>query len=196
MARENKMKVEAWRTRRAEKEARTRETAEKEARRAAAVRRAVFEEGREAREARARARANERAERAEKVARATTSGRSSEAMLTYFRARDAMDVRRRTEEIERARGEEERLARELRLRAATSRKAPVVPRSVERAASATEAWLRRRAATMDDHFRVMEDDLDVFERANRLGWILNAREHRRATPRWRTIEPGVALREY
>ena len=148
---------------------------------------------RDARDARAReTRAEVRAREARTAARAREGDgrRANAALMMYFRARDASETARRREAVERVRGETAATARELRLRAATSRTAPVVAPSFARVASATAAWLYRRAATMDEHFRVMDGELDVFERASRRGWILDETASRRATPSWRDAIPS------
>ena len=89
------------------------------------------------------------------------------------------------------------IERELRLRAATARRAPLVARSRERAASWTEsAASRARAAALDFERVVERDDLDVFERARRQGWVLREKYHRKAVPEGRVRAPGVHAREY
>lgn len=192
VAREN---VAAWREMRA-REAAMRALRDevnaveaREARAREIRREAVAREARE-RERRTRARARRTAAAAVATSAREGGGRANEALLAYFRARDASETARRREAVERVRGELAAAARELRLRAATSRTAPVVARSSARAASATESWLYRRAATLDEHFRVMDGELDVFERANREGWILDDARRRRATPSWREAIPS------
>lgn len=89
------------------------------------------------------------------------------------------------------------IERELRLRAATARRAPLVARSRERAASWTESAVSRARAAALDFERVVERrDLDVFERARRQGWVLREKYHRKAVPEWRVLAPGVHAREY
>jgi len=104
-------------------------------------------------------------------------------------------VRRRRDAI--AALDVETAERELRLHAATARARPFVHRSRERAAGWTEAAARRFVATTLERERV--DDLDVFARAARQGWVLDAHKYRRTAPRWRVLDPrrgGVVIREY
>jgi hypothetical protein len=115
--------------------------------------------------------------------------------LARRQARDAAATRRRRDAI--AATDVDIAARELRLRAATARARPFAHRSRDRAAGWTESAARRFVATTLERERV--DDLDVFARAARQGWVLDARKYRRTAPRWRVLDrrgDGVVIREY
>ena len=126
-------------------------------------------------------------------------GGTDDALVSFGsrarQARDAQTVRRRRDAI--AALDVEIAERELRLETATARARPFVHRSRERAAGWTEASARRFVATPLERERV--DDLDVFARAARQGWVLDAHKYRRTAPRWRVLDPrcgGVVIREY
>lgn len=126
-------------------------------------------------------------------------GGTDDALVSFGsrarQARDAQTVRRRRDAI--AALDVEIAERELRLETATARARPFVHRSRERLSSWTEAAARRFVATTLARERV--EDLDVFARAARQGWVLDAHKYRRTAPRWRVLDPrcgGVVIREY